>query len=52
MHSIQKSDHPGYSFERAPWALITGVEPLNLTGRKELYRASPVKHSLTHSNTI
>lgn len=21
------NDHPGYSFKRAPWALITGVEP-------------------------
>ena len=26
----QKSDHPGYCCERAPWALVTGVEPLNL----------------------
>ena len=24
-----KSDHPGYSFERTPWVLVTGVEPLN-----------------------
>ena len=24
----QKSDHPGYSFERTHWVLITGVEPL------------------------
>ncbi len=24
-----ESDHPGYSFERAPWALFTGVGPLN-----------------------
>ena len=26
----RKNDHPGYSFERAPWALVTGVGPLNL----------------------
>ncbi len=25
-----KNDHPGYSFERAHWALVTGVGPLNL----------------------
>ncbi len=24
-----KNDHPGYSFERAQWALVTGVGPLN-----------------------
>src|ERR1035438_495760 len=24
-----KNDHPGYSCERAPWALVTGVGPLN-----------------------
>jgi hypothetical protein len=24
-----KNDHPGYSCERAQWALVTGVEPLN-----------------------
>ena len=29
MRSIQKSDHPGYSFERTHWVLVTGVEPLN-----------------------
>lgn len=23
----QKNDHPGYSYERAPWALVTGVGP-------------------------
>lgn len=23
----QKSDHPGYSCERASWALVTGVGP-------------------------
>ena len=23
-----RCDYPGYSFERAPWALFTGVEPL------------------------
>src|ERR1041385_5096102 len=27
-----KNDHPGYSFERAPWALVTGVGPLNSSG--------------------
>jgi hypothetical protein len=26
----RKNDHPGYSFERAQWALVTGVGPLNL----------------------
>jgi len=26
----QKYDHPGYSYERAPWALVTGVEPFQL----------------------
>ncbi len=25
----RKNDHPGYSYERAPWALVTGVGPLN-----------------------
>ena len=25
-----KNDHPGYSFERAQWALVTGVGPLKL----------------------
>jgi hypothetical protein len=24
-----KSDHPGYSCERTPWVLVTGVEPLS-----------------------
>lgn len=30
-NSLRKIDHPSYSdcLERAPWALITGVEPLN-----------------------
>jgi hypothetical protein len=31
-----KSDHPGYSCERAPWALITGVEPLNYYYKPEI----------------
>lgn len=26
----QKNDHPGYSCERAPWALVTGVGPFQL----------------------
>jgi hypothetical protein len=26
----RKNDHPGYSFERAQWSLVTGVGPLNL----------------------
>lgn len=25
-----KNDHPGYSCERTPWVLVTGVEPLKL----------------------
>jgi len=25
----EENDHPGYSCERAPWALVTGVGPLN-----------------------
>ncbi len=29
MRREQKSDHPGYSFERTHWVLITGVGPLN-----------------------
>ena len=24
----RKNDHPGYSCERTPWVLVTGVEPL------------------------
>ncbi len=28
-----KNDHPGYSCERAQWALVTGVGPLNFAGR-------------------
>jgi hypothetical protein len=24
-----ESDHPGYSCERAPWALVTGVGPFD-----------------------
>ena len=36
MSARQKSDHPGYSFERAPWALVTGVEPLNWLEVKRL----------------
>lgn len=30
MRRTHKSDHPGYSFERTHWVLITGVGPLNL----------------------
>ena len=26
--SLPKSDHPGYSCEKTPWVLVTGVEPL------------------------
>ena len=26
---LRKNDHPGYSFERTPWVLVTGVGPLN-----------------------
>ena len=32
-----KNDHPGYSFERAHWALVTGVVPLNLWFSDRLY---------------
>lgn len=28
--STTKSDHPAYSCEKAPWAFVSGVEPLNL----------------------
>jgi len=31
---FQKDDHPGYSCERAPWALVTGVGPLALNAGK------------------
>ena len=36
---VRKSDHPGYSFERAPWTLVTGVGPLNPVRLGEPYRA-------------
>ena len=27
--TTKKNDHSGYPFRRAPWALVTGVEPFN-----------------------
>ncbi len=38
----QKNDHPGYSCERAQWALVTGVGPLNCYhGRHPLRSCQP-----------
>jgi hypothetical protein len=37
--AIRKNDHPGYSFERAHWALVTGVGPLNFCGGRRSKRS-------------
>jgi len=39
----QRSDHPGYSCERAPWALVTGVGPLETVGSMVDVRTLNVK---------
>lgn len=38
-----KNDHPGYSFEKAPWAFVTGVGPLNFSASARYAVASHAK---------
>lgn len=52
MRAIQKSDHPGYSFERTHWVLVTGVEPLNWKCANVGASNTTVKHSLTRNDTV